>query len=938
LSKGLLAAVGSTASSPSPKSLRVRPELCILFCMRINKVGKAQFWTSTVILLVSAVFASAETHQRTLLPGQSPPVVPSLQPVGRLDGSKVLNLSIGLPLRNQEALTNFLRQLYDPASPSYRHYLAPEEFTAQFGPTEGDYEAVVAWATQSGFTVTGRHESRMLLEVSAPVTDIERALQVTMRTYAHPTEARTFFAPDTEPSVDGNIPILNISGLDNFARPHPKIPKIIRHASLKRTSKVTPKVIGSGPNGLLAGFDYRAAYAPGVPQTGTGQSVGVLEFDGYFATDITTYESQTGISNVPLQNVHLDGYNGTPIPLSSEYGYENEEVALDIEMAISMAPGLSSVVVFEDNPDNSNPLNVLESMSSSTYSNIKQFSCSWDFGSISPSARTNMDGYFMKFASQGQSFFDAVGDLGAYTNGLPIPAPDDDEYITLVGGTALGTAGPTDPWLTEIVWNEQGGPGYAGSAGGVSTFYGIPYWQKGVNMNINNGSKTHRNCPDVAMMADNIFLVADDGELENIAGTSAASPMWAGFTALANQAAVAAGRTNVGFLNPAIYDIGTNSGYTACFDDVTIGNNTNNNPTEWFAVLGYDLCTGWGSPTGGSLIIALTQPDGFQITPGRGAVANGPVGGPFSVAMQNISLANTGTNALNWSFGAASDWLNVSSTSGALSSGEAASVTLSLNSAANALAAGVYTANLWFTNTTSGLAQLRQFTLQVDQNLVLDGGFEAGDFCYWNLLGDSTIFTNNYVDDGEYTGYSPYDGNYFAALGNFTSLAYLAQPLPTKPGQLYLISFWLQNQSYGYANQFQVLWNSNSTTANIIFNQVDMGDFGWSNMTFMVQAASDITTLEFGATNYAFFALDDVSVTPLPVPMPNFTTPIVVDGSLQLSWPTTPGVAYQLQYTADLTQTNWTAVVSTNATASTTTVSEPTDSASQRFYRVVISP
>ena len=45
-----------------------------------------------------------------------------------------------------------------------------------------------------------------------------------MRTYAHPTEARTFFSPDTEPSVATGLPILSIGGLDNFARPHPEKP------------------------------------------------------------------------------------------------------------------------------------------------------------------------------------------------------------------------------------------------------------------------------------------------------------------------------------------------------------------------------------------------------------------------------------------------------------------------------------------------------------------------------------------------------------------------------------------------------------------------------------------------------------------------------------------------------------------------------------------
>jgi hypothetical protein len=708
---------------------------------------------------------------------------------------------------------------------------------------------------------------------------------------------------------------------------------------VKRSSKITPNTVGSGPNGLLAGSDYRAAYAPGVSETGTGQSVGLVEFDGYYAGDITAYETATGLSAVPLQKVLLDSYNGTPI--TGTYAYEDEEVALDIEMSISMAPNLTSVVLFEDNPNNAHPLTVLETMSSSTYTNIKQFSCSWSFGSLTSSERTSMDGYFQKFAAQGQTFLDAVGDLGAYTNGVPIPPPDDDAYITLVGGTALGTAGPGQPWLSETVWNAQEGPGFAGSGGGVSTFYPIvtnAYWQEGVSMTVNHGSKTQRNCPDVAMMADNIFIVADNGEEENISGTSAAAPLWAGFMALANQQAVAAGKPTVGFLNPAIYDIGTNSGYTACFDDITVGNNTNDDQTEWFAVPGYDLCTGWGSPTGGSLIIALTQPDGFQITPGRGAVANGPVGGPFSVSTQNFSLANTGPASFNWTLAAAPAWLNVSSTGGTLAAGGSATVNLSLNAAANGLTAGFYTANLWFTNSTSGLGQLRQFTLQVDQEMVLDGGFEAGDFCYWNLLGDSSIFTNNYVDDGEYTGYSPYDGNYFAALGSFASLAYLAQPLPTRPGQLYQLSFWLQNESFGYENQFQVLWNSNSTSANIIFNQTDMGDFGWTNMIFMVQAASDVTTLEFGATNYAFFALDNVSVTPVSVAVPNFTTPTIVNGSLELAWPTTPGVNYVLQTTTDLSQTNWTPLLTTNATATTTTVSEPTSSGSQRFYRVVIAP
>ena len=866
-----------------------------------------------------------------LLPGHLPAVVPSLQPLARLNGSTRLKLSINLPLHNWEALTNLLEELYDPASPRFHHYLTPEEFDARFGPTELDYQAVIAFATSSGFAVTARHPNRMLLEVNESVTDIERALQVMMRTYAHPTEPRTFFAPDTEPSVGAGISISYIGGLDNFARPHPKN---LRRSPLKVFAKATSQ-IGSGPNGNLAGFDYRAAYAPGVPLTGTGQMVGLVEFDGYYAGDIASYESQTGVSNVPLQIVLLDGFNGVP---TTGVNSGNGEVALDIEMAISMAPGLSKVVVFEADPANGLPNDVLQAMSTNTL--IKQFSCSWSFGTITSAQRSAMDNYFMKFATQGQSFFDASGDNGAATGA--IDAPDDDPYVTLVGGTTLATAGPGGAWLSETVWNMQEGPGVGGSGGGVSSgsaSYNIPSWQQGINMSTNKGSATKRNTPDVAMVADNIFIVADNGQQETTGGTSCASPLWAAFAALANQQAVAAGLPTIGFVNPALYHIGTNSSYAAGFDDITVGNNTNNNATHYLAVPGYDLCTGWGSPSGGSLIIALTQQDGFQITPGRGAVANGPVGGLFTLSTQALSLTNTGKAAFNWSLVNTSAWLNVSSSNGTLTAGGGAiSVSLTLNSAANLLPAGVYTANIWFTNLTSSLAQLRQFTLQVGQELVQDGGFEAGDFTYWTLSGGLTAYTNNFVDDGTYTSYSPLAGNYFAAVGQVATLAYLSQPLPTRAGQFYLLSFWLENPSGATPNQFLVQWNTNSTSTNVIFNQLNMGTFGWSNLQFVVNASTNLTTLQFGFRNdIDYFALDNVSVMPAPVPAIQALAP--VNGSIQLAWTALPGVQYQVQYKTNLTQTGWINLGGIiTATKNPMTFSNNIGSDPQRFYRVVLLP
>jgi hypothetical protein len=514
-----------------------------------------------------------------------------LQPVGRLSGSTNLYLAIGLPLRNQEDLNKLLQQIYDPASPNYHRYLTPEQFTERFGPTEQDYQALIDFVKANGLAVTGSHPGRVLLDVKGSVADIEKIFQLTMRVYQHPTEARTFYAPDVEPSLDLAVPVLNISGLNNYTVPHPK--QLIRRPSSK-AKNATPND-GSGPNGEYTGYDFRAAYLPGgTGLTGAGQVVGLLEFDGYYANDITMYETTNGLPSVTLANVLLDGFNGVPTTGANS---GNNEVALDIEMAISMAPGLSKVIVYEAGP-NGIANDILSQMASDNQA--KQLSCSWSFGVVGPDETA--DQYFQQMAAQGQSFFDASGDSGAFSGSTSLDFPSDDPYITQVGGTTLTTTGPGGNWVSETVWSARN----IGSGGGISTSYPIPSYQQGISMSANGGSTTMRNVPDVAMVADNIAIVADNGTQEAGSGTSFAAPLWAGFIALINQQAAASGQPTVGQANPALYAIGKGANYTSDLHDITTGSNTTrSSPSEFFAVAGYDLCTGWGTPNGGSLITAL---------------------------------------------------------------------------------------------------------------------------------------------------------------------------------------------------------------------------------------------------------------------------------------------------------------------------------------------
>jgi Pro-kumamolisin, activation domain/Domain of unknown function (DUF5011)/Viral BACON domain/Immunoglobulin I-set domain len=689
------------------------------------------FFAITIgLTLIFSLSASAQTPPRKFLHGHVPPAATKLRAIGFLPATNQMRLAIGLPLRNEAALDEFLQQLYDPASPNFRKYLTPQQFTEQFGPTESDYEKVIAFARANGLTVTGTYGNRVLLDVSGTADNVEKAFQVKLRVYQHPRELRTFFAPDIEPSVETDLPILDISGLNNFDLPHPKNLKIAPAIVL---ANATPKS-GSGSGGTYLGNDFRAAYVPGVSLDGSGQTVGLLEFDGYYSGDIASYESQAGLANIPLQNVPVNGGVGTP-------GTGNVEVALDIEMAISMATNLSAVVVFEA-PNTSTFNSLLNTMVASNQ--IKQLSCSWGGGS----ANASSENIFKNMAAQGQSFFNAAGDSDAFVGSIPFPS--ESTNITQVGGTTLTTSGPGGAWVSETVWNwgyDSSAGSYVGSSGGISTTYSIPTWQQGISMTANQGSTTMRNIPDVALTADNVFVAANNGGSETVGGTSCAAPLWAGLIALANQQAARNGQSPVGFINPVVYEIGRESAYAADFHDITTGNNTwPSSPANFCAAVGYDLCTGWGTPHGSSLINDLVNPDPFVITPLSGFNFSGPFGGPFTANSQNLLLTNSGAGSLNWSVGSIPSWLNVSSGGGTLPSGAGTSVTVSLNSTANTLTSGTYLGYLWLTNLTSGIGHSRLFTLQVNDPLEIlpTNGFAAsgpvgGPF---NLTSQNILLTN----------------------------------------------------------------------------------------------------------------------------------------------------------------------------------------------------
>lgn len=858
------------------------------------------------LLLLGLTASPLEAAERQVVHAQPPAAVSRLTPLRPLDSSQRLNLVIGLPVRDSAELTRLLQQLYDPASPKYQQWQSPAELAARFGATEQDLQAVADWAKAQGLTVTSTHSNRLVVEVEGSAGDVQKALHIALHEYKHPTENRTFHAPDTEPSLDLATPVLTIDGLDDYAKPERNGRVVTAQeaaaARARQAAAAPPPAAGnstdrqlaanggalpsagSAPGGNYGGCDFRAAYAPGVALDGTGQSIGLLQYNNFYQADITAYEQKFGLPNVPIERVDVNGGYGPPTMPG------NDEVSLDIEMTIAMAPGVAKVYVYDAPNLTVNWVPLLSRMQSDNF--CKQLSCSW-FGGAPNATAENI---FQLMAAQGQSFFNASGDFNAWTNVAPnyIPFPCQSPNITQVGGTTLSTAGPCGAYSSETVWNQGLFNGqYWGSAGGFSTDYSIPWWQQQTYLGSALGSATMRNIPDVALTAQDIWVYYNNGASGSFIGTSCAAPLWAGFMALVNQQAMGAGRPPVGFLNPTLYALGNSTNYNNTLHDITTGNNYwPGSPTRFPAVAGYDLCTGWGSPNGQALINYLAGDE--AITPsllGNGGFETGD----FSHWTQGGNTNSTFVSSLYAHAGAFGGRLGPVGTLGTLSqtvptvpgqsyvvsfwlwnpSGGTGTEFRAVWNATTLIDLVNPSASGWtryqFTVTASGTSALLEFDFRHDPSYwglddigvtpapqisvaVANGGFESGSFSGWTQ-GGNTGFS------GVSAGYA-HSGGYGAYFGPSGSLGTLSQTIPTVPGLSYVVSFWLENPVGASPTEFKMIWNGST-----MMDLVNSPATGWIKYQFTLPANSSSTVLEFDFRNDpAFFGLDDISVSPVYMP------------------------------------------------------------------------
>jgi kumamolisin len=169
--------------------------------------------------------------------------------------------------------------------------------------------------------------------------------------------------------------------------------------------------------------------------------------------------------------------------------------------------------------------------------------------------------------------------------------PASSPFALACGGTSLQDSATRIG--SEVAWNDGAGNGATG--GGVSAFFPVATWQSGLSATTTAGKTvplSMRGVPDVAGNADpeTGYDVRIDGSDTVIGGTSAVAPLWAALIARLNQLS----GKSLGYANPQLY---ANRGKLR---DVTEGNNG-----DFAAAVGWDACTGLGSPEGAALAASV---------------------------------------------------------------------------------------------------------------------------------------------------------------------------------------------------------------------------------------------------------------------------------------------------------------------------------------------
>ena len=510
------------------------------------------------------------------LPGH---VLPALQkatllPNGSYDDAQPITVTITLKRSDQQAFKRYLHDVYDPHSPRFRHFLNQHQIAERFGPTPENYARVLNYLRANGFGLVVGSANRLTLTVRAPRAVVARIFAVRIQDYR--IGNRDFYANTQDPAIPTDIaPIVQaVTGLSDLAKPaatkniiqaYSNLFMCLNAATGTSTSKPTEAKCWSkfwgdlGKALTLNSVSSSSDPPPGswVTFDGTGQTVGLLEFDTFQTSDVSDYLNLIGAPASRIGNLSQVDVSGGATP-----GSNQDEVLIDILAVLNVAPG-AKVVVY-DGPFAGPGVSFQTLFNKMINDGVTVISNSWAYceNQTDLADVSSIDSILASAAASGISVFNGAGDSGSTcldgsSNTVAVPA--DSPNATAVGGSSL-ISGPGLTYNSETWWDGSKNTPPSGQGGfGVSKFFSRPVYQDALNP-----FATMRSVPDVVAEADPengivICQASAGGCPTNLlyGGTSNAAPLWAAFAALLNQAQ----GHNLGAFNPLIYPLANTSAF-----------------------------------------------------------------------------------------------------------------------------------------------------------------------------------------------------------------------------------------------------------------------------------------------------------------------------------------------------------------------------------------
>src|SRR5579875_1627833 len=589
-------------------------------------------------------------------------------PVGGSPSDRDAPLTLTLVLKRDRAhaFETYLHEVYDHRSRRFHRFLTPIQLSDQFGPSRASYDAVLAWLEGAGFKLVQGSADRMTITVRGTRALAEGALQLRIADYR--LGRQTFYANDRDPALPASIAssVQAVQGLSDFAEPRPSVKKILDYyVAAFCEDPAIAKGAETAQNLIAAGDSYSVANCEGLkitqvvyhnclssigiasrasafeaalerqfysenacgPQTvdhdqtpspmrraaidGTGQTIGLVEFDNFVSSDVSDYLAFLGLPANLINNLSEVNVNG-----GTAAGTNQDEVLLDIDTAMTVAPG-AKVVVY-DAPFAGRGSSFQPIINQMIDDHVDIISNSWAYCEDQTTAADvqSIDALFQTAAAAGITVINGAGDTGSTcldgaVNTVAVPA--DSPNATAVGGTSA-TQTQGDIYGGESWWNGTNATPPTGQGGfGVSRFFSRPPYQNGLN------SLPMRSVPDVVTVADPadgvVICQASNGGCPNgllYGGTSNAAPLWAAFVAQLNQAL----GHNLGALNSQLYPLAN----TAAFHDATS--------------MGSDFShVGLGSPDIDAILLKLSGQSVGAVDASMSEVGPSPLGPGFPLIL-----------------------------------------------------------------------------------------------------------------------------------------------------------------------------------------------------------------------------------------------------------------------------------------------------------------